>query len=133
MVTFWSQPLILTPKIIFKQSLKKANVIPIHEKEDKVLVKNYLPVHEKEDKVLVKNYLPVSSLPIFGKICERVICNFLFNYIVSNRLFTFPIWFSSRRFMYCPIIINNSWNSSCFRWKSNCWCESLFRYIESLW
>ena len=113
----------LTLKIIFKQSLKKANVIPVHEKEGKVLVKNYLPVHEKEDKVLVKNdlpvhekedkvlvknYLPVGFLPIFGEICERVIYNFLFNYIVSNRLFNFPIWFSSRRFMYCPVIINNS-------------------------
>ena len=36
---------------------------------------------------------------------------------------TFQIWFSSRRFMYCPIIINNSWNSNWCWWKFHCWCE----------
>ena len=38
--------------------------------------------------MLVKNYRPISLLPIFGKIFGRVIYNSLFNYFLSNRLFT---------------------------------------------
>ena len=38
--------------------------------------------------MLVKNYRPISLLPIFGKVFERVIYNYLFNYFQSNRLFT---------------------------------------------
>ena len=49
---------------------------------------NAVPVHKKEDKMLVKNYRPISLLPIFGKMLERIIYNFLFNYSQSNRLFT---------------------------------------------
>ena len=49
---------------------------------------NVVPVHKKEDKMLVKNYRPISLLPIFGKMFERVIYNSLFNYFQSNRLFT---------------------------------------------
>ena len=49
---------------------------------------NAVPVHKKEEKMLVKNYRPISLLPIFGKMLERIIYNFLFNYSQSNRLFT---------------------------------------------
>ena len=49
---------------------------------------NVVPVHNKEDKMSVKNYRPISLLPIFGKVFERVIYNSLFNYFQSNRLFT---------------------------------------------
>ena len=45
-------------------------------------------MHKKEDKTLIKNYRPISLLPIFGKIFERVIYNSLFNYFLSNKLFT---------------------------------------------
>ena len=41
---------------------------------------NVVPVHNKEDKTWVKNYRPISLLPIFGKVFERVIYNSLFNY-----------------------------------------------------
>ena len=34
---------------------------------------NLVPIHKKEIKNLVKNYRPISFLPIFGKIFERVI------------------------------------------------------------
>ena len=47
-----------------------------------------VPIHKKEDKTLIKNYHPISLLPIFGKIFERVIYNSLFNYFLSNKLFT---------------------------------------------
>ena len=49
---------------------------------------NVVPVHSKEDKMSVKNYRPISLLPIFGKVFERVIYNSLFNCFQSNRLFT---------------------------------------------
>ena len=38
--------------------------------------------------MLVKNYRPISLLPIFVKMFERIIYNSLFNYFLSNRLFT---------------------------------------------
>ena len=64
---------ILLKKGRFPEIWKKANVVP---------------VHKKEDKILVKNYLPISLLPIFGKMFERVIHNSLFNYFQCSRLFT---------------------------------------------
>ena len=54
-----------------KISYKKANVVP---------------VHKKADKQILKNYQPVSLLPICGKIFERLIYNKLFEYFVGNDL-----------------------------------------------
>ena len=82
MIKIWSQSLTLPLKIIFKHSLKKVEFPEIWKKA------NVVPVHKREDKMLVKNYRPISSLPIFGKFFERVIYNSLFNYFQSNRLFT---------------------------------------------
>ena len=69
-------------KIIFNESLKSGVFPEIWKRANVVLV------HKKDDKSLVKNYRPVSLLPIFGKIFERVIYNSLFNYFISNELFT---------------------------------------------
>ena len=69
-------------KIIFEQSLKERKFPELWRKIDVV------PVHKKEDKNLIKNYRPVSLLPIFSKIYERVIYNALCNYFKSNNLFT---------------------------------------------
>ena len=63
-------------------SLKKGKFQEIWKKA------NVVPAHKKEDKMLVKNYRPISLLPIFGKILERVIYNSLLNYFQSNRRFT---------------------------------------------
>ena len=49
---------------------------------------NIIPEHKKDDKTLINNYRPISLLPIFEKIFERVIYNSLFNYFLSNKLFT---------------------------------------------
>ena len=57
-----------------KQSLKEGRFPEIWKKA------NVVPVHKKEDKYLLKNYCSVSLLPIFSKIFERVIYNSLFNY-----------------------------------------------------
>ena len=82
MIKICSQSLTLPLKIIFEHSLKKGKFPEIWK------TANVVPVHKKEDKMLIKNYRPISLLSIFGKIFERVIYNSLFNYFQSNRLFT---------------------------------------------
>ena len=47
---------------------------------------NIVPVHKKHDKQLIKNYRPVSLLPICSKIFEKVIFNLLFKYLDDNNL-----------------------------------------------
>ena len=49
---------------------------------------NITPLHKKEDKNLVKNNRAISLLPIFSKINERVIYNELLNYLKNNKFFT---------------------------------------------
>ena len=56
---------------IFPDQWKKANIVPIHK---------------KGDKQLLKNYRPVSLLPICGKVFERIIFNDLFKYFKENNL-----------------------------------------------
>ena len=69
-------------KILFDESLKCGVFPEIWKKA------NVVPVNKIEDKTLVKNYRPISLLPIFSKIFERVIFNSIFNYFISNKLFT---------------------------------------------
>ena len=66
--------------IIFKKSLcegkfpcewKKANVVPIHK---------------KNDKTCVNNYRPVSLLPVCGKIFERILYDALYDFLETNNL-----------------------------------------------
>ena len=40
---------------------------------------NVVPIHKKESKNLIKNYRPISLLPVFSKVFERIIFNSLFN------------------------------------------------------
>ena len=40
---------------------------------------NIIPVHKKGDKQIIKNYRPVSLLPICSKIFEKIIFNSLLN------------------------------------------------------
>ena len=47
---------------------------------------NIVPVHKKQDKQLIKSYRPVSLLPIYSKIFEKVIFNSLFKYLDDNNL-----------------------------------------------
>ena len=58
MIKICSQSLILPLKIIFEHSLKKGKFPEIGKKA------NIVPIHKKEDKMLVKNYRPISLLPI---------------------------------------------------------------------
>ena len=82
MIKLCEESIVIPLKIIFEESLKCGVFPEIWKKA------NVVPVHKKEDKTLVKNYRPISLLPIFGKIFERVIYNSIFNYFISNKLFT---------------------------------------------
>ena len=45
-----------------------------------------IPVHNKNDKQLVKNYHPISLLLIFGKIFEKIIFNKIYQFLLEERL-----------------------------------------------
>ena len=52
---------------------------------------NVVPVHKKEDKTFIITFCPINLQPIFGKISERLIYSSLFNYFLRNKLFS-PSW-----------------------------------------
>ena len=60
-------------KVIFLEDRKKCNLVP---------------VHKKESKTLIKTYWPISILPISSKIFETLVINSLFNYFTQNKCFT---------------------------------------------
>ena len=82
MIKICCESLTVSLRIKFKQSLKEGRFPEIWKKV------NVVPVHKKEDKNLLKNYRPISLLPIFGKIFEIAIYNSLFNHFQSNKFFT---------------------------------------------
>ena len=47
---------------------------------------NVVPVHTKRDKQILKNYRPVSLLPICGKVFEHLIYDSLFEHFIENDL-----------------------------------------------
>ena len=71
--------MILPLKIIFTLAIKSGNFPDSWKKG------NIIPVHKKESKNLIKNYRPISLLPIFGKIFEKFIYNNLFGYFETNK------------------------------------------------
>ena len=66
--------LIYQLKCIFEGALQKGKSLDCWKKANVVLV------HKKESKSLIKNYRPTSLLPILGKIFERLIYKDLFNH-----------------------------------------------------
>ena len=67
-------------EMIFKSCIKKGEYPSAWKKA------NVVPVHKKGDKQLLKNYRPISLLPIFGKIFERIIYNNIFEYLTTTKL-----------------------------------------------
>ena len=47
---------------------------------------NIVPIHKKGDKQVLKHYSPVSLLPICGKGFERLIFNEMFSFLLENNL-----------------------------------------------
>ena len=70
--------IILPLKIIFATAIKTGTFPDCWKKG------NIIPVHKKESKNIVKNYRPISLLPIFAKQFEKIIFNHVFEYFDSN-------------------------------------------------
>ena len=51
---------------------------------DELKLGKITPIYKKDNEELLENYRPVSTLPIFGKIFEKVIYDRLYNYFVSQ-------------------------------------------------
>ena len=68
------------PNLIFQSCMKQGKFPTEWIKADIV------PVHKKGDKQILKHYLPVSLLLICGKIFDRLICNNVFEYFIENDL-----------------------------------------------
>ena len=48
---------------------------------------NIIPVHKKADKSIIKNYRPISLLPLLGKLFEKCIFDSMYSYFEDNNLF----------------------------------------------
>ena len=66
--------------ILFKNSTKSSHYPHIWKRS------NIIPVHKKNDKRLVKNYRPISLLPIFGKIFEKIIFDKIYYFFMEEKL-----------------------------------------------
>ena len=63
----WDKTSVYPIKSIFKASIQEGVFQDCWKKA------NVLPIHKKESKNLLKNYRPIRLLPIFGKIYERIV------------------------------------------------------------
>ena len=73
---------------------------------------NVVPVHKKEERILMKNYRPVSLLPIVSKLFERNMYNQILAYIdkfLSPYLFGFRKGHSTEQ---CLIIMLEAWKKA---------------------
>ena len=73
--------ILIKPLIILFQNVVKYSYYPDIWKRS-----NIIPVHKKSDKQLVKNYRSISFLPIFGKIFEKIKFNKIYNFLLEERL-----------------------------------------------
>ena len=72
---------ILKPlELIFKSCIESGNFRIEWKKA------NVVPVHKKNNKHLIENYRPILLLPVCGKILERIICNKMFEFFSENEL-----------------------------------------------
>ena len=68
--------------IIYKNALRRV-VFPTNGKKT-----NVVPVHKKNGKQLLKNYQLISLFPICGKALEKIIYNTMFECFIQNNLIT---------------------------------------------
>ena len=80
MIKICDKLLIKPLMLIFKKSIRSSYYPDIWKKA------NVVPVHKKNDKRLVNNYRPISPLPVFGKIFEKIIFNKIYNYLSKENL-----------------------------------------------
>ena len=80
MIKMCDESLLRPLSIIFRNSLK-SSIYPTTWKKA-----NIIPVHKKDDKQCVNNYRPVSLLPVFGKIFEKLIFNEIYSFLDREKL-----------------------------------------------
>ena len=67
-------------KLIFQSCLESGKFLNEWKKT------NVVPVHKKGDKQILKNYQPISLLPITSKIFERFLYDRMFEFFLANNL-----------------------------------------------
>ena len=82
MIKICGESITVPLKIMFQQSMKEKKFPEAWKKA------NIVPVHKKEDKNLMKTLALLVYFQSFVKIYGRVIYNSLFNYFKDNKLFT---------------------------------------------
>ena len=82
MIKLCGNSLVVPLKLIFSNILR-TGIFPKQWKRA-----NVTPVHKKENKQLLKNYRPISLLPIFAKMFEKIIFLKLYNHLVEHSLIT---------------------------------------------
>ena len=80
MIKICDKSLLKPWNILFQNSTKSSCYLVIWKRS------NIIPVHKKNDKQLVKNYRPISLLPIFGKIFEKIIFDRLHDFLLQEEL-----------------------------------------------
>ena len=82
-------------ELIFKENLG-TGLFPSNWKKGDIV-----PIHRKDDKQILKNYRVVLLLPICRKIVERLIFNELFNVLLENNLISpNQFWVQTRGFLH---------------------------------
>ena len=82
MIQSCGKSIALPLKLLFKTILEEGTFPEDWKKS------NVVPIHKKESKNLIKNYWPISLFPISSKILERLISYSMFNCFQQNNLFT---------------------------------------------
>ena len=80
MIKMWGSSIAKPLAVLFRNCLESESFPKEWKKA------NIVPVHKKHDKQLIKNYLPISLLPICSKTFEKVIFNSLFKHLDVNNL-----------------------------------------------
>ena len=80
MIKICDKSLLKPLNILFQNSMKSSCYPFIWRRS------NIIPVHKKNDKQLVKKCRPISLLPIFGKIFEKMIFDRLYNFLSQKEL-----------------------------------------------
>ena len=81
MIKICDKSLLKPLTLLFQNSAKLSYYPDIRKKS------NIIPVHKKNDKQLVKNYRPISLLPTFGKSFEKIIFNKIHHFLLENLAF----------------------------------------------
>ena len=80
MIKMCDESLVRPLCIIFRNSLNSCIYLSTWKKA------NVIPVHKKDDKQCVNNYRPISLLPVFGKFLEKLIFNEIYYFLDREKL-----------------------------------------------